>query len=179
MMWPFWSVALAKSRRALSRLGRVALAASTLRSVTVFSSWWNCKISDWSAGLPPLAPPSTNITRSSSIRPRPPNTLRVFSSKSWFSSRTALQLRMRWSVVLVRLNIPSSGMVCRGPLSNDQVTLSVRPSTWHTMQPPQTSCDMRLSGPRPVKNSSAPSCTTASGVPFAGSGAAAAVETMV
>jgi hypothetical protein len=48
------------------------------------------------------------------------------------------------------LNVPSSGIVCRGPASNIHVTLSERPFGWQTMQPPHDSLDIRLCGPRPV-----------------------------
>src|SRR5262245_16283766 len=45
------------------------------------------------------------------------------------------------------------------------------------MHVPQDSRDMRPSGPRPVKNSSAPRCTVAAGVPAAGSADERAVAT--
>jgi hypothetical protein len=61
---------------------------------------------------------------------------RVFSSKSWFSSRTGLQLSVRWSSGSMWLKVPSRAMVWRGPASNDQVTVSVPPSGWHDQQPP-------------------------------------------
>jgi hypothetical protein len=39
------------------------------------------------------------------------------------------------------LKVPSRAMVCRGPASNDQVTVSVPPSGWHDQQPPQPRSD--------------------------------------
>jgi hypothetical protein len=139
---------------------------------------WNCSTTAESSGFEPEAPPIAKNSRSSSIRPRPPNTPRVLSSKSWFSSRTALQFRMRWSVGSLFENIPSSGIVWRGPASNIQVTLSVRPFGWQTMQPPHDSCDIRVFGPRPVKNSSAPSWRVAAAEPGAGGAVLSAVPTI-
>ena len=54
------------------------------------------------------------------------------------------------------LKVPSSGIVCRGPASNIQVTLSDRPFGWQTTHAPQASCDIRPCGPRPLKNNSSP-----------------------
>src|SRR6185437_8526232 len=81
-------------------------------------------------------------------------------SKSATSSLTAVPLRMRWSVGSLLLNVPSRLVVWRGPRAKYQVTLSVRPSTWHAPQEPQAApfSDQR---PRPVLNSALPFCTLA------------------
>src|SRR5437867_257862 len=85
---------------------------------------------------------------------------------------------MRWSAGLPLLNVPSSGIVWRGPASNIQVTLSDRPCGWQTTHAPHDSCDMRPCGPRPEKNNSAPSCVVASAVAGAGGGDDCSVSTM-
>src|SRR5262249_32129145 len=65
-------------------------------------------------------------------------------------------------------NIPFNAIVCRGPASNDHVTLSLRPSGWQDAQPPQPRSDH---GGRDVKKSIFPRRTVSATVPGGGNSA--------
>ena len=123
----------------------------------------------------PLAPPMARNRRSSSISPRPPKTPRVFSSKSWFSSRTALQLRMRWSARfglvehaverdrLPRPGVEHPGHVVGAPVRDGR--RCSRPTIRSTSAP---------AGRGRCRTARRPRCAMASGVPGAGSARATA-----
>ena len=80
------------------------------------------------------------------------------------------------------LKVAFSGTDLRGPVPNSQTTPSVRPLKWQLAQLCQPSLESRslvetvapagrLKWPREEKNISAPTATTSSGEPGAGSGA--------
>src|SRR5262245_10914124 len=116
------------------------------------------------------------------MRPRPPATPRVLSSKSVTSSKMADQLRAR-GVVWARENEELRGVETRGPDGNSQVTPSVRPLGWQLAQAhqplsamtpwlgrsvPPAASGPALAGPMPVLNSSLPRWTVAAALPAAG-----------
>src|SRR5215468_1887963 len=111
-------------------------------------------------------------------KPQPPWTPRELLLKSVLLPRIELQLSRPWSDTLVNLlNVPSSGLVWRGPVPKIHVTPSASPSGWQEPQLLQASFDclplklrgtmlrigvlkIPLSGiPRAVKNASLPTRT--------------------
>ena len=118
--------------------------------------------------------PSANV-----ISPSPPDTFRMFNSKSWTSSKIAEWFRTLMSPGLFGANVPFSGNVRRGPLAKIQTTPSVSPKGWQAKHELQPSLDRRAptvpSGPNcgrftPVEllNTAFPRSTVASCVPAAG-----------
>src|SRR5215510_2970297 len=114
-------------------------------------------------------------------KPQPPWVTRELLLKSVLLPRIALQLSRPASLMLVPLeNIPSRGIVWRGPVPKIQVTPSANPSGWQDPQLLQASFDilplkfrgtksrigvpkMSLSGiPRAVKKASLPTKTACS-----------------
>ena len=96
------------------------------------------------------------------MKPRPPKMPRVFSSKSWFSSRTGLQLSsalIAQAIGVAERAVERDGLARTGferPRHADRCA----PSGWHDQQPPQPRSDQNG---REVKKSilprtHAPSC---------------------
>ena len=78
-----------------------------------------------------------------------PWTPRELLLKSVLLPRMALQLSSPWSSMLVNLlNMPSSGLVWRGPVPKIQVTPSASPSGWQDPQLLQASRDCLRGIPR-------------------------------
>src|SRR5580704_13298705 len=68
------------------------------------------------------------VLTADTIAPTPPEMPRTFVSKSAISSFTAVQFRMRWSILPgggVLPNVPSRLVVWRGPRAKYHVTLSL------------------------------------------------------
>src|SRR5262247_420855 len=126
-------------------------------------------------------------SKSSLAKPQPPWVTRELLLKSLLLPRMALQLRRPWSSILVNLlNMPSNGLVWRGPVPKIQVTPSASPSGWQDPQLLQASFDcfplkfrgmiwrigvrkMLLSGmPRAVKNATLPNKTAWAKLPGGG-----------
>src|SRR5215467_2693386 len=126
-------------------------------------------------------------SKRSLANPQPPWTARELLLKSVLLPRMALQLSSPWSSMLVNLlNMPSSGLVWRGPVPKIQVAPSASPSGWQDPQLLQASFDilplkfrgmmsrigvlkLPLSGiPRAVKKAILPTRTACSKLPGAG-----------
>ena len=108
--------------------------------------------------------------------PSPPDTLRMFPSKSSTWSKMADQFSARCKAGLPGANVACKGTVRRGPVAKIQTTLSVNPNGWQDEHAPQPLFDMRpvmagcpgacgSNSPTDELNNALPICTLSSSVP--------------